>query len=292
MNKVSIIIPAYNSSKSIRETLDSLVMQTFKNFEVIVVDDFSNDVLELEALLGSYKNLNVRLVKHNENKNGAAARNTGISFASGDYIAFLDSDDQWRPEKLERYLEKASTLVDDNYILYSKIEVIKEGCKEKIARPTRSLLDNEHVSEYLFISGELIQTSTIFLKRELAEKILFDNRFIRHQDYDFVIRAQDKHKAKFIFLNEPLTIYKSAENAIGRSISLGESSQYSKYWLGEMSQFMTENAIQYYNFFFLSKKLKAEGRYIKLLVNMFSSYWKMLNKERANHWILNKLKSL
>lgn len=289
MRKVSIIIPAFNSSRSIGKTLDSLVNQTFKDFEVIIIDDCSKDVLELEALLEGYKQLDLTLLKHDVNKNGAAARNTGIKRALGEYIAFLDSDDQWENDKLEKYLCLTSEFQDDNYIFYSKIRVLKCDGSQPIERPTRPITEGEHVSDYLFVSHELIQTSTILLKTSLAKEILFDERFIRHQDYDFVIRAQDRFNAKFVFLDKALTNYTSSINAIGRSISLGESSSYSKFWLNEMKKFMTDESILHYKFFYLSKKLKSENKKTQMLCLMFLSYIKMSNKMKINDWLLNKL---
>lgn len=292
MRKVSIIIPAFNSSRSIGKTLDSLVNQTFKDFEVIIIDDCSKDVLELEALLEGYKQLDLTLLKHGVNKNGAAARNTGIKRALGEYIAFLDSDDQWENDKLEKYLCLTSDYQDDNYIFYSKIRVLKNDGSQPIERPTRTIDEGEHVSDYLFVSHELIQTSTILLKTSLAKEILFDERFIRHQDYDFVIRAQDFFNAKFVFLDQALTCYTSDLNAVSRSISLGESSDYCYYWLNEMSPYMTEEAINCYQFFFLAKKLKREKKYLSFFKVMVCSYVNMNEKSKkmANKFILSYLK--
>jgi glycosyltransferase involved in cell wall biosynthesis len=96
--KVSVIIPAYNTAVFIGETLDSVFAQTFRDFEVIVVNDGSPDTEELEAVIAPYRDRIVYL--RQENRGPAAARNTAIRQARGNYVAFLDSDDCWLPAYL------------------------------------------------------------------------------------------------------------------------------------------------------------------------------------------------
>ena len=96
---VSVIIPVYNSAKYIQKAIDSVLDQTYSNYEIIVVDDGSTD--ETRQKLQSYQN-KIRYV-FQENQGSATARNTGIKLAKGDLVAFLDSDDFWSmPEKLDR----------------------------------------------------------------------------------------------------------------------------------------------------------------------------------------------
>ena len=109
---VSIVIPAFNVAPYIAETLNSVFAQTFDDFEVIVVDDGSSDVEELERALGPYLE-RVRYVRQ-ENLGAGAARNHGVQEARGEFIAFLDSDDLWLPEYLE---EQVRFLRADGYDL-------------------------------------------------------------------------------------------------------------------------------------------------------------------------------
>src|SRR5215212_5269413 len=97
---VSVVIPAYNVAPYIPETLNSVFAQTFTEFEVIVVDDGSPDGEELERALKPYLD-RVRYVRQ-ENRGAGAARNRGVREARGEFIAFLDSDDLWMPEYLEK----------------------------------------------------------------------------------------------------------------------------------------------------------------------------------------------
>jgi glycosyltransferase involved in cell wall biosynthesis len=119
---ISVIVPAYNTSRTIAETLDSVLAQTFEDYEVVVVDDGSpDDVAELVAR--SYPQ--VRLVRQ-ENRGLAGARNTGIKEAKGEYVAFLDSDDVWLPRKLELQVEQIKTHPEAD-VFYADCYFWKDG---------------------------------------------------------------------------------------------------------------------------------------------------------------------
>lgn len=285
----SVVIPVYNGSKKISNALDSLKHQSESDFEVIIVDDCSEDFEDLKIEVNKFSTLNIKLIRHEINKNGAAARNTGVENASGIYIAYLDADDYWDVNKLKFYKERLSSLDNtSNVILYSKIKVLKPSGHELI-RPDRKLGCDEHVSDYLFVSKQLIQTSTIVLAREMALKIRFDERFIRHQDYDFVLRAQQVFNCEFIMINESLTIYSSSDFALKRSLHLGETSDFSKYWLSEMSGFMTSNAILNYKFFFLLPKLRMERKIMESIFILIASIVRMENRKEVIERVMNFL---
>lgn len=101
---ISVIIPVYNAENYIVECARSLLGQTYRNIEFIFIDDCSTDssFKKLEMVVGEYPGLNVRIVRHSENKGAAASRNDGLSLATGDYIGFVDADDWIEPEMYER----------------------------------------------------------------------------------------------------------------------------------------------------------------------------------------------
>ncbi|HFF5272228.1 TPA: glycosyltransferase family 2 protein, partial [Acinetobacter baumannii] len=105
MNLVSIITPSYNSAKYIGKTIDSVISQTYKKWELIIIDDCSTD--SSVEIIKDYENKDnrIKLIQLKENSGAAVARNTGIQLARGRFIAFLDSDDSWLPEKLEKQLK-------------------------------------------------------------------------------------------------------------------------------------------------------------------------------------------
>ncbi|HOC97311.1 MAG TPA: glycosyltransferase family 2 protein, partial [Candidatus Pacearchaeota archaeon] len=101
--KVSVIIPTYNGSNTILRAVHSVLNHTYSNFELIVVDDCSKD--NTFEVVKSIEDERVKVLRHRNNKGGSAARNTGIKEAKGEYIAFLDDDDEWLSEKVEKQVK-------------------------------------------------------------------------------------------------------------------------------------------------------------------------------------------
>src|SRR5690554_2344188 len=120
---VSIVMPAYNAEKYIGAAIDSVIAQTYQNWELIVVDDASND--NTASVIEEYTKKDIRVKYHrlHENSGAAIARNTAIELAHGKYMAFLDSDDTWFPEKLSKQI---SFMENNNYLFtctsYTKID--------------------------------------------------------------------------------------------------------------------------------------------------------------------------
>ncbi|WP_299548789.1 glycosyltransferase family 2 protein [Seonamhaeicola sp.] len=102
---VSIITPTYNSEKFIKQTIESIISQSYKNWELIVVDDasFDSTVAIVEEFIVNHSN--IKLLQNDKNEGAAISRNNGIEAAQGDYIAFLDADDLWKSDKLEKQIE-------------------------------------------------------------------------------------------------------------------------------------------------------------------------------------------
>lgn len=99
-NLVSIIVPAYNTEKYISDMIESVLQQTYTYFELIIVDDASTD--RTAQIVQSFRDKRIKLIRHTSNKGPGAARNTAIEAASGKWMAVLDADDQWQPNRLER----------------------------------------------------------------------------------------------------------------------------------------------------------------------------------------------
>jgi amylovoran biosynthesis glycosyltransferase AmsB len=231
----SIIIPTYNRSKLIKPTIDSVINQSFQSFEVIIVDDFSADIIALEKVINSYQDQRIKLIKHQNNQNGAAARNTGIKFAQGKFIAFLDSDDTWPLNRLAMIKEEINnSQYIDKTIFYGQVDMKFPSQKTGVIKPKTAIGDMS-VANYLFIHNGLIQTSTIVCARTLAKKVLFDERFIRHQDYDFCIRAQDLG-FNFHFINQVTSHWLKHKGA--NVITKGANVDFCLFWLKQMQSYM------------------------------------------------------
>lgn len=120
---VSIITPLYNSEKYVAETIDSVLAQTYQNWEMIVIDDCSTD--KGPEIVDEYCRIDsrIKLLKNSSNSGGAITRNNGIEFASGRFIAFLDSDDLWKPNKLEVQISfMINNIIEFSYCDYDVID--------------------------------------------------------------------------------------------------------------------------------------------------------------------------
>ncbi len=281
----SIVIPAYNASKTIAVTLDCVAAQTYKNFEVIIVDDKSNDAEKLAVVVNDekYRHLKINLVLSDIKLNGAGARNKGIDLASGDYIGFLDADDEWHPEKLHESVKKITELESQgqqHYIIYSQVNIYQDGTFLKVM-PSQAVASQESVAEYLFGCYGFIQTSTIVLKREDAAAIKFDPNFIRHQDYDFCIRA-DKKGFHFVMIGNALANYHLV-TSFG-SKHKGESVKYSLFWLDSMKPYLTRRDIYTYMAYKLPLRYKMDGKSLQASLSFFR-YFFLTNKKNRDYFI-------
>jgi len=183
---VSVVIPAYNSAEYIAEALDSVVAQTFVDYEIIVVNDGSSDTEKLERVLAPYLRL-IRYFKQ-ENKGPSAARNVAIRAACGKYVAFLDSDDRWLPTHLEtqvRLLENDAELG----LVYADGIVTVGGAPVRtcfqINRQTRPVTFEILVQE----DCTVVTSAAVARRAALLQAGLFDERFRHCEDFDLWARV-------------------------------------------------------------------------------------------------------
>jgi len=285
----SIVIPAYNASESIVTTLDCVAAQTYQHFEVIIIDDKSADAEQLAAVVQSekYSQLKINLVLSQEKLNGSGARNKGIELATGDYISFLDADDEWHKDKLlesVKVINKLEAEGKEKFIIFSQVNIIQDGEFLKVM-PLQPVARNETVAEYLFGCYGFIQTSTLVMKREYAQDIKFDPKYIRHQDYDFCIRA-DKKGYEFVMIAQPLANYHLITKF--GSKHKGESVKYSFFWLDAMKPWLTQRDINTYKAYKLPLRYKMDGKSFQASVS-FARYFFLTNKDNRTYFI-NRLK--
>ena len=203
IEKVSVIIPSYNRAKTIRRAVDSVLSQTFKDLQVIVVDDGSSD--NTEEVMEFYKDIpRVTYIKHPKNFGACAARNTGISAVEGAYTAFLDSDDCWLPEKVEKQM--AFLKEQDADIVFCSVKRIDKNGEElypkEIKTDKNTSIETLH---RMFLRGNFISTGMFLGKSECFKETLFDESLPRLQDWDIAIRLSAKYK--MVHLHEPLAEY-------------------------------------------------------------------------------------
>lgn len=184
---VSILIPNYNKSPFLRETLDSVLAQTYTNWECIIVDDHSTDdswrILEEFVV----KDARFQFFKRPDDrkKGGNASRNYAIEVANGDYFFFLDSDDSILPTRL--YNAVQFILSTNGKAFYSGAIVCFPDNLMKIS--SRQINPSENPIDFLLFNGGWAQTSTLIVEKVIVKNVLFDETLKKHQDYDFFIRV-------------------------------------------------------------------------------------------------------
>lgn len=214
---ITVIIPVYNRAEVVLHALESVQKQTYKNFECLVIDDGSRDRDTLAAVVSSLNDDRFKYF-HQENAGACSARNTGIDLARGSHIAFLDSDDAFVPEKLEKCIAVLSRHGGD-VLVFSQM-IVDRGLENIWVRPRRGPAWNEPIDEYLLCSPGKIQTSTMVLSTSMARAVRFDEQLPSLQDADFAIRVA-RNGARFEYINEPLTIFddKLSESRVSRDRS-------------------------------------------------------------------------
>ncbi|MDS0243691.1 MULTISPECIES: glycosyltransferase family 2 protein [unclassified Haloferax] len=208
MSLVSAIIPTYNQSEELERAVKSVLEQTYPDIETIIVDDASNDETQkiIEKYTDKYEQITSRT--HIRNRGGAAARNTGIDAASGDLIAFLDSDDTWNKEKISKQVKKIQSTTSD--CVYCGIDYQQSGRAKRIRtfirrafklRQDRGVREGgeDLIPEILSMQFDLGGTSTLLLTADVVSRVNgFDERFDRHQDWEFMLRVLKNHEISYV----------------------------------------------------------------------------------------------
>lgn len=213
--QVSVIMPSYNTAHLIAASLDSVLHQTFSDFEIIVVNDGSPDTKDLEIVLKPYQSRIVYVQQ--ENKRAAGARNTAIAEARGEFLAFLDSDDTWLPDHLalQMQLFKEDPALD---LVYSNCLLVGDP---RHPDEFMSRCPSQGPATFLTLVVEQCQipiSTVVARKTALARAGFFDENLARCDDYDMWVRAAF-HGAKIGYTRRV-----QARLADGRPGSLGTSS--------------------------------------------------------------------
>jgi len=194
---VSIIMPAYNAAPTLRESVESVLSQTYHEWELIIIDDASTDTtMEIAKVFGE-NDSRLRVFTNEENKGVAASRNLGIQHASGDFIAFLDSDDIWREDKLAkqlRFMEETSAVIS-----YTATAYLYEESRSNFILQAKRELNYKNL-----LRKNLMSCSSVMVRREHMR--LFPIGYM-HEDYALWLDTVKKHGIAY-GLNEPLLLYR------------------------------------------------------------------------------------
>ena len=247
MTKVSVIIPTYNRCHCIVKAIDSVVSQTFQDLEVIVVDDGSTD--HTQSTLSTYINDKRIQYIYQENKGVSAARNTGIKLAQGDWVAFLDSDDQWLPKKLHKQIQLIETSsVDVGCVICNsrfepfKSEKVRTSFENAPFLPVHPQGICSNISSILLTRFILFNQSAIIKKSYLEEVGGYNENLSVLEDYDLAL------KLSFIcswgYDTTPLLIYfRNTENSLSSIVTSGKENKIILQILKSLDSFLVDKYI-------------------------------------------------
>lgn len=175
---VSIITPMFNSEEYIEETIESVLKQSYKNWEMIIIDDCSTD--RSFELVKKYidKDIRVKYLKNYENKGPAVSRNIGIDKSKGKYIAFLDSDDFWDIDKLKYqviFMEKENFLITHTDYYFTNIK----------GKKIKKIITSDKINYKKLLKGNQFKTMCMMINKELIKELRIPQ--IKHEDYAFFL---------------------------------------------------------------------------------------------------------
>ena len=208
---ISVLMPAYNHESYVRFAVDSVLSQTYSNLELIAIDDASRD--KTWAVLSEYDDPRIRLVKHDVNQGAHSTLNEAMKMARGQYLAILDSDDIYQPERLERLLAEAERLTGNDTLIFSDVtfidsagETVGEHPRAVGYQTLRARCAELPAANWFLTGNSAIGTSNFFFSRALAEKVGAFTPLRYTHDWDWALRAS-LYQAP-IWLREPLLSYR------------------------------------------------------------------------------------
>ena len=213
MSRVSVIIPTYNRPKQLKRSIQSVLKQTYNDFDIIIVDDASTE--DISAVVKEFSDSRLRYHRLKKNKGAAGARNEGTRLSDSEYIAFQDSDDEWLPDKLEKQMNYLAK--NQSYDLaYGKIRVISKN--DDYIFPTREIEGDLEGNIYKYLlKRNTIGTPTMLIKRECFELIGgFDENLRCLEDWEFSIRFSQRYNIGFV--DEVLINSYVSEDGVSRNI--------------------------------------------------------------------------
>lgn len=197
--RVSVVIPTFNRADLLGTALASVLKQSYPAYEIVVVDDCSTD--GTRQVVEAFRDGRIRYIRHERNRGGSAARNTGIRAAIGDYIAFLDDDDEWEPNKIEvqlRALENWDAVLCTSNVVHGGLRRYRD----------RKQVTLEDLRRGEFTSGG---TGVLMARADMLKETMFDEELPRYQDWDLFIRLAKV--CRIGYLNEPLVRYNGGGHA-------------------------------------------------------------------------------
>ncbi|MDJ0730289.1 MAG: glycosyltransferase [Crocosphaera sp.] len=216
MVTISIIVPAYNAEKTIIQTIKSVQAQTFLDWELLVIDDGSTD--QTIAKVNSIIDKRINIFSY-QNGGVAVARNRGLSLANGEFIAFLDADDLWTPDKLEKQLRELKNNPDAG-VAYSWTIDFKDNVSNSFI-PGKPIFFSGNVYTYLLVYNFLANGSNALIRRQAVESIgEFDQQCVPAEDWDFYLRLAKRWS--FVVIPQHQILYRQSTKSASSNIKAME----------------------------------------------------------------------
>jgi glycosyltransferase involved in cell wall biosynthesis len=261
-NNVSVVITTFQRADLLPRSLESAFNQVHAASEVIVVVDGTD--ADTEAYLKSVLDPRLKFIVMPQQMGGCAARNTGVQSATGDWIAFLDDDDEWMPDKLQAQLKVAARSRAEYPVVTCRVAAVTPT-GQKFVWPKRKQASGEHLSEYLlarngWTQGEgLITTSMILAPRTLLLRVPFKDGLRRHQEWDWLLRASASSEVQLVTAWDVLATW----NIEGQRGSVSKMDQWrmSFDWITSIQQLVTPRAYASFLMVFVSAIAAREGDY-------------------------------
>ncbi len=211
MTQVSVIIPVYNGERTIRETIESVLGQSFSDFELIVIDDGSVD--RTVEILSQIKDPRIRVLSY-PNRGLAASRNRGIAEASGEYVTFIDADDLWTSDKLQSQYQALQNH-PEAAVAYSWSDCIDES--SRFLRPGSHTTLSGNVYPHILVNNFVENGSNVLVRRSIfAEVGLFDESLSAAEDRDMWIRLAARYH--FVAVSKPLVLYRISQTSMSANV--------------------------------------------------------------------------
>ena len=269
---VSIILPTYNSEKFIHRSIKSVLNQTYKNWELIIVDDASTD--STKEIIKNYEKeyKKIRSILLEENSGGPARPfNIGIRNSDSKFIAFLESDDEWLPDKLEKQVKILEKFPNISLISCFAFRIFPNGTKKLYKTPYSGALEKTKWMIFWEKWG-IISPSTVIIRRSIIDRIgFFDEKIKAGADVDFYLRCIKEFD--FYFIDEPLVNYYESEESLSKK-------QFWKKWIPEY-EYMLEKYKEDFK-----KCRKAKSKFLRTLA---TCYLLEGNLEKSRKYLLEAI---
>ncbi|MFJ7927804.1 glycosyltransferase family 2 protein [Peribacillus sp. NPDC096448] len=295
MKKVSVVIPTYKRPVFLERAIDSVLSQDYADLEIIVVDDNGQGTIEQ---IETYKKIkryiklgNFKYIAHEINLNGSCARNTGIKNSSGNYICFLDDDDQFEPSKIRNQVKLLENQDENWGACYSgHTRIYPTGAKFIHVPKHRGDLYFEILASKI----DHCAGSTLMIKSEVINKVgYFDESFLRHQDIEFILRISRNYKIE-VEKESLVNIYMHSDS--NRSKNAEQFEVRKKYFLEKFNnaiEILPKNKKKYIFYthnidiakqFFKQKNIKKGLWYVKASGSPFKGLYKVFLDSTAYYF--------